>query len=472
MKIAVIGAGPAGLTAAYLLAKEGHQPEVYEASDRVGGLSRTIDLWGYKVDLGPHRFFSSDKRVNELWLEVVERDYKMVDRLTRIFYNDQFFHYPLKPFDALGKLGIWEATKCIASFATEKILPTKLNGDFESWVTRRFGKRLFETFFKSYSEKLWGISCTDLDADFAAQRIKKLSLYEAIVNAIVQNKQAVHKTLVEQFAYPTGGTGMVYERMQKSIEKNRGVVHLSTPVHRVLKKGNRVYGLELEDGSVKEYDKIISTMPISLLVKRMPEIPSAIKEKAQQLQFRNTILVYLEIEGANLFPDNWVYVHSKELKMGRITNFRNWGPDLYKDKKNTVIAIEYWCNVKDNFWKSSEEALIDLAKAEIIKTGLIGQHAILKGKVVRIPRCYPVYRKGYKTILQPIEQYLSGIENLSIIGRYGAFKYNNQDHSILMGILAAENILKGHTNDLWEVNTDYEVYQEQSVITETGLVVE
>ena len=471
MKIAVIGAGPAGLTAAYLLAKEGHQPVVYEASEWVGGLSRSIDLWGYKADLGPHRFFSSDKRVNELWLEVVGKDYQMVDRLTRILYNKQFFQYPLKPFDALGKLGIWEAGKCVTSFAIEKIVPSKLNGDFESWVTNRFGKRLFNTFFKSYSEKLWGIDCKDLDADFAAQRIKKLSLYEAIVNAIFQNKQAVHKTLVEQFAYPSGGSGVVYELMRKSIESNKGIVHLNTPVKRVLKKGNRAYAVELEDGRIQEYDKIISTMPISLLVDRMPEVPKQIKEKAQQLKFRNTILVYLEIEGTDLFPDNWVYVHSNELRMGRITNFRNWVPELYGNQENTLIAIEYWCNYEDDFWSAPQETIIDLAKAEIKKTGLIAEQAILKGKVVKIPRCYPVYRKGYKTILQPIERYLSNIENLSIIGRYGAFKYNNQDHSILMGILAADNILKGKNNDLWEVNTDYEVYQEQSVITETGLVV-
>ncbi len=472
MKIAIIGAGPAGLTAAYLLAKAGFQPVVYEAQQQVGGLSRTIDLWGYKADLGPHRFFSSDRRVNELWLEVVGKDYQMVNRLTRIFYKNKFFQYPLKPFDALAKLGVVEAGKCIASFTSEKISPTPLNGDFESWVTNRFGKRLFEYFFKSYSEKLWGISCQELDADFAAQRIKKLSLYEAVWNALFQSKAGKHKTLVEQFAYPIQGTGMVYERMQASIDKLGGQVKLNTPVHRVLNKGKEIYGLELEDGTVHKFDKIISTMPISLMASRLGDVPEAIRQNIEQLKFRNTILVYLEIEGIDLFPDNWIYIHSNDLQMGRITNFRNWVPHTCPDKNSTLLAVEYWCNFEDDFWSMPEAELIQLATAEIKRTHLINGNAVINGKVIRIPRCYPVYKKGYKEHLQPIENYLTSFQNLSVIGRYGAFKYNNQDHSILMGILAAENIINEKSHDLWGVNTDYENYQEQSVITETGLVLQ
>ncbi len=470
-KIAVIGAGPAGLTAAYQLSKaEGIEVELYEAADQVGGLSKTIELWGQQVDLGPHRFFSSDARVNELWLEVVEKDYQMVDRLTRIYYKGKFFHYPLKATNALKNLGIVEAIRCGFSFFKEQVLPTKDTSHFEGWVTNRFGKRLFEIFFKTYSEKLWGISCTELDADFAAQRIKKLSLYEAIKSALFPPKENKHKTLVEQFAYPLQGTGMVYNRMKTKIEANGGVVLLSSPVERILTQNGKVYGLLLEDGSEKHYDHVISTMPLSQMVKRLPEVPPNIKNLASKLQFRNTILVYLNIAGQDLFKDNWLYVHSNNLEMGRITNFKNWVPSLYGESSNTILVLEYWCNFDDKLWETSEEELIHLAQKEIQQTGLIKNAEILAGKIVKIPRCYPVYKTGYKEILKPIETYLSTIPNLSIIGRYGAFKYNNQDHSILMGILAAENILSNKENNLWEINTDYETYQESSVITETGLV--
>ncbi len=470
MKLAVIGAGPAGLTAAYQLSKANNIVlDVYEASDRVGGLSTTIELWDQKVDLGPHRFFSSDKRVNQLWLEIIGRDYEMVNRLTRIYYKNQYFHYPLKPFDALGNLGLWEASKCVFSFTSEKLNPTKQEGDFESWVTHRFGKRLFEIFFKTYSEKLWGISCKELDADFAAQRIKRLSLYGAIKNALIKDTKNKHKTLVEQFAYPKEGSGMVYQKMKDRIEENGGIVFLKKPVHRVITQRGEAVGLEFKDGTVKEYDHVISTMPISLLVTRLPNVPEPVKSLGDKLTFRSTILVYLNIEGVDLFPDNWLYIHSDDLETGRVTNFRNWTRGLYGDSPNSILALEYWCDYKSEAWQKSDEALIALAKKEIRATGLIKDNNILDGHVHRIPRCYPVYKKGYKEILKPVEDYLSGIKDLSVIGRYGAFKYNNQDHSILMGLLAAENILEGTNHNLWNINTDYDAYQEDSVITETGL---
>ncbi len=467
-KIAVIGAGPAGITAAHELVKLGADVEVFEASESVGGMAKSINLWGYTVDIGPHRFFSSDTRVNEAWLEVVGRDYEMVDRLTRIYYKKKFFYYPLKALNALGNLGVFEAGLCFLSYLKEKFSPTKDDGSFESWVTGRFGSRLFGIFFKTYTEKLWGISCKDLDADFAAQRIKKFSLGEAIKNALFGNT-GKHKTLVDQFAFPHEGTGMVYERMAKNIEAKGSKVHLKSPVQRVLTKNNRAYALELSDGTVKEYDHIVSSMPMTLLLQRLPEIPSDILEKSKQLRYRNTIIVYLLVEGKDLFPDNWLYVHSPDLLMGRLTNFRNWVPQLYGDKTGSVMALEYWCYDEDDFWKWDEQKLIELAKDELKKTGLIKNAPITEGSVYRIPKCYPVYGRGYKEVLTPIESYLRTVENLSLIGRYGSFKYNNQDHSILMGLLAAENIMKGTHHDLWEINTDYETYQETSTITKSGL---
>ncbi|HRE74892.1 MAG TPA: FAD-dependent oxidoreductase [Flavobacteriales bacterium] len=468
-KVAVIGAGPAGITAAYELAKAGVEVHVYEAGPRVGGLAQTIELWGQKVDIGPHRFFSNDTRVNKLWLEVAGKDYKMVDRLTRIYYKKKFFYYPLKPFDALFKLGIGTATVCMASYMKERVSPTKPDGSFETWVTSRFGKKLYSIFFKTYTEKLWGIPCHELDADFAAQRIKKLSLWEAVKNAVVGGKGNKHKTLVDQFAYPTGGTGMIYERMEQFVNANGGKVILNSPVKRVLTQNGGAIAVELENGSTEKYDETISSMPFSLMVSRLPDVPDTIREKVNALTYRNTIIVFLNVEAKNLFPDNWLYVHASDLQMGRITNFRNWVPEINCGKDSCIIAIEYWCYNEDQMWNDSNEKLIELGTQELLKTGLIGNAKISDGFVYKIPRCYPVYSRGYKDNLKPVEDYLTTLKNLHVIGRYGAFKYNNQDHSILMGLMAAENIVKGTNHNLWEINTDYEDYQEKSTITATGL---
>ena len=469
MKIGIIGAGPAGITAAYELAKAGADVHLYEAGPDVGGLAKSLDLWNQRVDLGPHRFFSSDTRVNELWLEVAGKDYAMVDRLTRIYYKKKFYFYPLKPFDALFNLGFFQAFLCVLSYVKEKISPTPDDGTFESWVVNRFGRRLFDIFFKTYSEKLWGISCKELDADFAAQRIKKLSLFEAIKNAVFGGGGNKHKTLVDQFAYPLRGSGMVYENMRDSILSHGGHVWLNTPVKRLITSNGKATAIELENAEVHEFDHIISSMPISHLVTRIPGVPEEIKNLASSLQFRNTILVYLHVQGVDLFPDNWLYVHSADLQMGRLTNFRNWVPDIYGKENSSILVLEYWCYDEDSLWKDSDASLIALAKKELIQTGLIKNAPISDGHVHKISKCYPVYEMGYRKKLVPVEEYLSGIQHLSVIGRYGAFKYNNQDHSILMGILAAENILKGSKHNLWDINTDYENYQEASVITATGL---
>jgi protoporphyrinogen oxidase len=438
-KIAVIGAGPAGITAAYQLAKAGVPVHVYEASDSVGGLAKTLELWNQRVDLGPHRFFSTDKRVNDLWLEVVGDDYEMVNRLTRIYYNGRFFHYPLKPFDALSKLGVAEAFRCLASYGLGRLKRAQEEESFEGWVTQRFGRRLFDIFFKTYSEKLWGISCRDLDSDFAAQRIKKLSLGEAIKNA-------------------------------SYVRSHGGTVECGRPVQRVLMRAGRVSGIELADGEIRNFDHVISTMPLNLLVIRLPDVPAEIAQAAHSLKFRNTILAFLKVEASDLFPDNWLYVHAPELRVGRITNFRNWVPQLHGEEKASILALEYWCDVGDALWSESNDSIIQMASEEMNRTGLLKGASVSAGYIHRIPRCYPVYNRGYRKNLGPIEKYLQTIDGLTAIGRDGAFKYNNQDHSILMGILTAENIISHTRHDLWSINTDYETYQEASMITKTGLV--
>ncbi len=470
-RVAVIGAGPAGATAAYVLAKKGAKVDLYEASPFVGGMARSIELWGQTVDIGPHRFFSSDPRVNKLWLEVIGKDYEMVDRLTRIFFRNKFYYYPIKAGDALKNLGIVEAFLCVASYAWQRIKPgsNKLGDTFESWVTARFGKRLYRHFFKTYTEKLWGIPATELDSEFATQRIKKLSLWEAIKSAIFGGGGKKHKTLVDQFAYPNQGTGEVYNRMRDYVEKNGGKVYLKTPVQELVTSGKTVKGVKLDSGKVREYDEVVSSMPLTILVSRLKNVPKNVEKANKSLKFRNTLIVYLQVKARNIFPDNWIYVHSDELRTGRITNFRNWVPSINRGKKEAILAMEYWCFDEDDFWHWGDKKYIELAKEEIVKTGLIKPNQILDGKVVRVPKCYPVYRQGYKKQLKVVEKFLRQYKKLQIIGRYGAFKYNNQDHSILMGLMAAENIMDKSGHDLWNINSDYE-YQESSVITKTGLV--
>jgi protoporphyrinogen oxidase len=476
MKIAVIGAGPAGLTCAYQLSKamgdSVTQLDVFEAADNVGGMSRSLELWDQTVDLCPHRFFSKDKNINSLWLEVVKKDYDIVHRQTRIFYNKTFFDYPIRAFNALKGLGIWQATLCMASYMQQKITPVKDTSTFEGWVTRRFGKRLYRIFFKTYSEKLWGIKCTELDSDFASQRIKKLSLFEAIKNAIAWKRSNEHATLVEQFAYPVKGTGSVYRKMVDFIESKGGNIHLSTPVDSVVTENQEARFLVLENGKKLRYDHIISTMPLNILAERLGNVPESLKENIRALTFRNTILVYLRVENSSLFPDQWLYIHDSEVQTGRITNFRNWVPQLYGEENDSILCLEYWCNFDEPLWSAGEQELKDLAATELVKIGLAEESEIRDAFVFRIPRCYPVYFSGYAEKLKPIEVFLKKISNLHVIGRYGAYKYNNQDHSILMGMKAAENILEDAGHDLWSINTDYEVYQESAFITKTGLSTE
>ncbi|MDX3103354.1 FAD-dependent oxidoreductase [Nonomuraea angiospora] len=469
-KVAVIGAGPAGATAAYVLAKNGVEVDLYEASEHMGGMARSMELWGQLVDIGPHRFFSTDPRVNALWLEVIGTDYVMVDRLTRILFRNKFFRYPIKADDALRNLGIREGLRCLGSYLGRRPGARSEEHDtFESWVVSRFGRRLYQHFFKTYTEKLWGIPAADLDSEFAAQRIRGLSLWEVAKGALSGNSRQRHRTLVDQFAYPHEGTGQVYQRMRTSIEDHGGRVHLSTPVRSVTTSGDLVTGLRLADRDVA-YDQVVSSMPLTILMDRLSGVPQDVAAAVRSLRFRNTLIVYLLVDAEDVFPDNWIYIHSNELRTGRITNFRNWAPTLTRGRKETILALEYWCFDQDDCWHWDEARQTELAKKEIVMTGLVGAGQVIDAKVVRVPRCYPVYRRGYRADLQKVVDFLQRYSGLQVIGRYGSFKYNNQDHSILMGMLAAENIIAGaDVHDLWSINSDYE-YQESSLITETGLV--
>lgn len=471
MKVIIIGAGPAGLTAAYQLAKNGVEVDLFEASSSPGGMAASFDLWNQRVDYGPHRFFSSDPRVNKIWLKAVEGQYEMVSRLTRIFYKKRFFYYPLRAVNAFLNLGPIEAVRCLFSYICERLFfkGKRDESGFEGWVVSRFGRRLYEIFFKTYSEKLWGITCDRLDADFAAQRIKNFSLGAALKSLVVSDKNKKYKTLVDEFAYPVAGAGFVYEQMATYILDHGGRIHYDRPVRRVLFDGKRAVGVMCEGREEFKATWVISSMPLTDLVRGMDDVPDRVSQACSRLTYRNTIIVYLRLNSSDLFPDNWLYVHDSALETGRITNFRNWLPSLYGADKSTIVALEYWCYASDEIWSKDESELIRMASEELKKTGLDKSVEITDGCAKKLERSYPVYKRGYKEELSFVQKYLDEFSCLSVIGRYGAFKYNNQDHSILMGALAADNICNHAGHDLWNINTDYE-YQESTVITKTGLV--
>lgn len=390
----------------------------------------------------------------------------MVTRLTRIYFRNRFFQYPLQVRNVLSNLGIMEAVSCCLSYLKSKFRPgEKGQLTFEDWVVDRFGRRLFELFFRTYSEKLWGIPCRELDADFAAQRIRKFSLYEAVRSALFRRGGGrVHKTLVDEFAYPHGGSGVPYERMAGGIRDAGGTIRLGTPVQGIWTDGShRVLGVTMPDSSTVPYDHVISSIPLTLAVASLREVPASVLNAVNQLRFRNTILVYLLLRGTDYFKDQWLYIHEPSIKAGRITNFRNWVPHLYGDSPDTILTLEYWCNFEDPVWKGSDDQLIECARSDLARAMPQCASQIADAKVIRVPRCYPVYSLGYRDHVASIRSFLQKFDNLQVIGRYGSFKYNNQDHSILMGWLAAENVACDAGHDLWRVNTDDE-YQESMAI--------
>lgn len=467
-QVAVIGAGPAGLTAAYRLAQAGIAVDLYESQSQVGGLAQSLDLWGHRVDLGPHRFFSNDLRVNNLWLEVIERDYSIVNRLTRIYYKGRFLHYPLNPLNALGSLGVLEAARCVFSAFSQRNFPD--DGTYETWLVQKFGRRLYEIFFREYSEKLWGRPCSQIDAAFAAQRIRKLSLKEALKDAFHLDSER-HQSLCEQFAYPHRGSGELYERMAARLPRLGGRLFLKSPVRRVRTTNNSVQGIELESGESIDYPHVVSSMPLPLLVQQLGDPPPAVVQALTKLRFRNTVLIYFCISTSSLFPDQWIYIQSPGLRLGRVSNFNNWGAELNKNKRDSVLCLEYWCSDEDECWRWDDGQWENLAISELQQTTLLGTSTVLDKSVKRISRSYPVYHLGYRETLAPVETYLREISGLDVIGRYGAFKYNNQDHSILMGLLAAERIANKAEHDLWAINSSDESYQATSRIDESGLVI-
>ncbi len=460
----IIGAGPAGLTAAYELVKHGIKPVVLEKGDKVGGISRTETYKGYLFDIGGHRFFTKVEEVQQLWHEVLGDEFIKVPRLSRIYYRGRFFNYPLSAFNTLSNLGIVESGLILLSYLKAKLRPSAVEDNFEQWVCNRFGERLYKTFFKTYTEKVWGIPCNEIQAEWAAQRIKGLSLTTAIINALFGSNNT--KTLIKEFEYPLLGPGMMWQRFKEAVEEKGGEVHLNTKVLRIEREGNKIKKVIAErDNNLIQLrgENFISSMPVTALVQRFdPPPPKEVLEASRSLKYRDFLIVALVVNRKDLFPDNWIYIHSPNVKVGRIQNFKNWSVAMVPDQNKTCLGMEYFCHAGDGLWSMSDADLIKLATRELESLGLANAGDVEDGTIIRQPKAYPVYDQDYRKHLQVIQDYLATIENLQTVGRNGMHRYNNQDHSMLTALLAAKNIM-GEEHDLWEVNTERSYHEEFTV---------
>jgi protoporphyrinogen oxidase len=461
--IIVIGGGPAGLTAAYELAKYGLCATVLEKGNIVGGLARTENYKGFHFDMGGHRFFTKSQEVKKMWHEVLHNDFLRRPRLSRIYFKKRFFHYPLKPFNTLKGLGFFESVLILLSYLRWQLFPYRREDTFEQWVTNRFGKRLFLTFFKTYTEKVWGIPCSELKAEWAAQRIKDLSLKTALLNMFLKPKTTI-KTLIEEFDYPRLGPGMMWNAVKSQVEKQGGLVRLNSGVAQINRSENRIDSVVISCNGHTEIipgTHFISSMPVTEFIKKLdPPPPPAVLGAAEKLRYRDFLTVCLIVNKSDLFPDNWIYIHDPEVKVGRIQNFKNWSPDMVPDPAKTSLGLEYFCTEGDRLWNMPDVDLIELAKREVSRLGLANYADIEDGCVVRVPKSYPVYDSEYRDYLAIIRDFVDGLENVQTIGRNGLHRYNNQDHAMLTGMLAVRNLLLSEQNDLWSVNTDQEYHEE------------
>ncbi|MGK5741002.1 NAD(P)/FAD-dependent oxidoreductase [Micromonospora sp. URMC 103] len=471
----VIGAGPAGLTAAYELLRRDQPVRVFEADEVVGGISRTVERDGWRFDIGGHRFFTKVRRVEAFWREILpDEDFLLRPRMSRILYRGALYRYPLSAPNALRNLGVWEAARCLGSYARARLRPPKDQSHFEGWVSARFGWRLYSMFFKTYTEKVWGMPADRLGADWAAQRIKNLSLAGAVRNALLPRRRRTDVTsLIEEFQYPKYGPGMMWERCAEEVRARGGQLDTGawvTTVHRdparrraVAVTVNGVAG----ERSVPA-DHVISSMPLPELVAVLrPPAPPEVRACAAALRHRDFLTVALVLPAEFSFPDNWIYIHDPTVRVGRIQNFGSWSPYLVKDGR-TCLGLEYFVFEGDDMWRRSDDDLVSLATAELERLGLARPGAVEAGYVVRMPKAYPVYDEGYQHNVEVVRRWLAReVPNVHPVGRNGMHRYNNQDHSMLTAMLTVENIVDGAAHDVWSVNVEQD-YHEQHRPTGSG----
>jgi protoporphyrinogen oxidase len=462
-RVVVCGAGPAGLTAAYLLGKSGHKVSVLEAGDFVGGLARTVEYKGFRFDIGGHRFFTQLPVVQALWDELLGGELIDVPRLSRIYYKGKYFQYPLQLADALRGLGATECALILLSYLRARMWPAPAEENFEQWVSNRFGRRLYRIFFKTYTEKVWGIPCTEIRAEWAAQRIQGLSLARALLSGTPLNKRSSRiKTLISQFKYPRLGPGQMWEACRDRVTELGGRVLLGHRVTRLEFAEGRVSAMwaRTPDGERRfDAEHFISTAPLRCLVQAAGDAaPPPAQVAAKGLGYRDFLLVALILDREAVFPDNWLYIHAPDVKVSRVQNFNNWSADLVPEPGRTCLGLEYFCSRDEELWRKDDATLIALASRELSTLGLAPGASVLDAAVVRVPDAYPVYDSTYRGHLETVRRFLDPIPNLHTVGRNGMHKYNNQDHSMYAAMLTVAN-LHGESHDVWTVNSDLE-YQE------------
>jgi protoporphyrinogen oxidase len=459
--VAVLGGGPAGLTAGYLLARQGKPVIVFEAEDQVGGLAKTEVRDGFRFDLGGHRFFTKSKEVDDLWHEVMKEEFLKRPRMSRIYWKGKFLNYPLDGMDVVKKLGPLELVRSGLSYAWAKAKPKGAEENVEEWVSNRFGKRLYQHFFKTYTEKVWGVPTTELRSEWAAQRIKGLSFTSAAKAAFFGNKDNKIKSLINEFHYPRFGPGQMWETMADEIIAAGGEVRLSTPVEKLEVRDGRIMAIEA-GGERIEPVHVISSLPLRATVGLSGIAATGEAQTAAQgLRYRDFLTVALVIDGEDLFPDNWIYIHEPGVRVGRIQNYRSWSPWMVPDESKACVGLEYFCFQGDDLWDMSDEGLVELAKEELATLGLVKPEQVERGFVTRVPLAYPMYDADYGERVDAIRRWLDTIGNLQQVGRNGLHRYNNSDHSMLTAMRAVDNILTGAAHDLWEVNADSAYHEEQ-----------
>jgi protoporphyrinogen oxidase len=462
----VLGGGPAGLTAGYLLAKQGKPVVVLEAEDQVGGIAKTVERDGYRFDLGGHRFFTKVQEVDDLWHEIMREEFLERPRMSRIFWNKKFLHYPLQGMDVVKKLGPVELVRALASYVKAAIFPKNKGKEenLEDWVSNRFGKRLYTLFFKSYNEKVWGVPATEIRAEWAAQRIKNLSFFRAAWAAFFGNKDDKVTSLIGKFHYPRFGPGQMWEQMTQDIRSHGGEVLLNTPVTKIERdqSSGRVTRIWSNDQSW-EPAEVISSLELRATVGLTEPSPAEeVRKAAQGLRYRDFITVALVLDGEDLFPDNWIYIHEPDVEVGRIQNFRSWSPWMVPDEDKACVGMEYFVFAGDELWETDDEKLVELATKELIQIGLAKPGQVQWGYAVRVPKAYPMYDPDYSERVDKIRDWLETIPNLQQVGRNGLHRYNNSDHSMLTAMRAVDNITLGTNHDLWAVNAE-SVYHEEDV---------
>jgi len=452
----IIGAGPAGITAGVELLKSNKfNVTLLEQDEMVGGLSRTVSHKNCKFDIGPHHFIAESEEIWAWWRNFAKNDFMKRFRFTRIYYRNHFFKYPLEPINALIGLSLSESIRCVCSYFYYRLFQIKNVKSFQDWVTNRFGHRLFSIFFKTYTEKLWGISCTELSADWASQRIKTFSLFKAIFFAFFGKmfKKHAPRTINSEFYYPEKGAGSLWSRAADSIKEDiNGRVFLNEQVVGIEHDGKKISAVLTKNSdnkhgvsSLQKYDAeyFFSTMPLRDLIMSMdPVAPREVVEAAKMLRYRGLITVNLVINKADICPDHWVYVHEKNLKVTRFENMNNFSFKMVDKAGHTALSLEYFSYLDEALWKMSDDELVKLGSNELVEMNFVKADEILSGMVVRTPEAYPVYNENYHEHLSVVRDYLSKFNNLHLIGRNGTHGYDNMDIAMLSAMSAVKKVIE------------------------------